>query len=125
VLCCTFVVRPLRDEMGITGGVGTLPWLFLGTLLGMVLLNPLFAALVARFPARRFIPLVYRLFALCLLGFLLLLSFDHGHRVAVARALFLFASIFNLFVVSVFWGTMADRFHSAQGQRLFGVIGAA
>jgi AAA family ATP:ADP antiporter len=123
LLCAYYILRPLRDEMGIAGGVRNLPWLFTGTFLGMLVAVPLFSALVARFPRRTFIPLAYRFFSLNILIFFGLLSLD----VAVswtARAFFIWTSVFNLFVISVFWSYMADLFTNAQGRRLFGFIAA-
>jgi AAA family ATP:ADP antiporter len=60
VLSAHYILRPIRDEMGVASGVETLPWLFTGTLVGMLLVNPPFAALVARLPRVRFISVAYR-----------------------------------------------------------------
>src|SRR5215470_6303974 len=119
-----YVLRSLRDAMGITGGVKNLPWLFMGTLTVVTLCNPLYATLVSRFPRRRFIPFVYRFFQLNLLGFFLLFEFvPQVRQVWVARSFFVWTSVFNLFAVTVFWSLMADLFSSEQGKRLFGFIG--
>ena len=48
-----YVLRPLRDEMGIAGGVKNLPWLFTATFLVMLAAVPLFGAIVARLPRAR------------------------------------------------------------------------
>jgi ATP:ADP antiporter, AAA family len=69
VLSSYYIMRPIRDQMGIAGGVKNLPWLFLGTLAGMVLLNLPFAYLVKKLPRSRFIPLTYRFFAANILLF--------------------------------------------------------
>jgi len=120
-----YVLRPLREEMGVAGGVRNLPWMFTGTLLATLLLSPPFAALVSRFSRRRFIPYAYRFFTLNLLIFFVLFeALEGGARVGVARAFYIWTSVFNLFVVSVFWGYMADVFTSEQGKRLFGFIAA-
>ncbi len=123
LLCSYYILRPLREEMGIAGGVRNLPWLFTGTFAAMLMAVPLFGALVARFPRRRIVPLLYRFFIWNILIFYLLLAFGDG-RVYVARAFFIWVSVFNLFVVSVFWSFMADLFRSGQGKRLFGFIAA-
>ena len=124
VLTSYYILRPIRDEMGAAGGVENLPWLFTGTLLGMLLAQPLFAALVARTPRRRFIPMTYRFFMLNLLLFFLALRFmPASQHVWIGRVFFIWASVFNLFVVSVFWGFMADLFRREQSKRLFGFIG--
>src|SRR6058998_2102154 len=71
-----YVLRPLRDEMGIAGGVKNLPWLFTATFLVLLAAAPLFAAVVARLPRARFIPLVYHFFVFNIAIFWLLLTFD-------------------------------------------------
>ena len=123
VLCAYYVLRPIRDEMGVAAGVANLQWLFTATFVVMLLAMPGFGALVARLPRRRFIAWVYRFFGLSLLVFWILLHWDIG-RVHVARALFVWVSVFNLFVVTVFWGFMSERFGFERGKRLFGCIAA-
>ncbi len=73
VLFSYYILRPIRDEMGVAGGVENLPWLFTGTLLGMIAVNPPFAALVSRLPRMKFIAISYRFFLANLLVFALLL----------------------------------------------------
>src|SRR6185369_3297075 len=84
---------------------------------------PVFGAVVARLPRRRFVPLVYQFFVVNIVIFWVLLTFDVG-RIHVARVFFVWISVFNLFAVSVFWSFMADLFASEQGKRLFGFIAA-
>jgi AAA family ATP:ADP antiporter len=125
VLSAYYIIRPIRDDMGVASGVETLPWLFTGTLLGMMLVNPPFAALVARLPRVRFISFAYRFFmANLLLFFLLLKVATPAQNIWVGRIFFIWTSVFNLFVVSVFWALMVDVFDAEQGKRLFGVISA-
>ena len=123
LLAAYYLLRPLRDEMGIAGGVRNLQWLFTATFLVMLGAVPLYGALVARLPRRRFIPVVYRFFALNLLAFWVALWLGHGTQ-NVARVFFVWISVFNLFAVSVFWSFMADLFSAEQGKRLFGFIAA-
>jgi len=118
-----YVLRPLRDEMGVAGGVRNLQWLFTATFLVMLAAVPLYGALVARLPRRRFIPVVYHFFAANIAIFWLLLSFD-VERLTVARVFFVWISVFNLFAVSVFWSFMADLYSAEQGKRLFAFIAA-
>ena len=70
-----YLLRPVREAIGIARGADKLPWLMTGTLLAMVLVNPAFAALVSKLPRRRFIPWVYRFFALTMLAFFLAFHF--------------------------------------------------
>jgi len=118
-----YVLRPLRDEMGIAGGVKNLQHLFTATFVVMLAAVPAFGAVVARLPRRRFIPLVYHFFVANIAIFWLLLMLDMG-KVHVARVFFVWVSVFNLFAVSVFWAFMADLFTAEQGKRLFGFIAA-
>ena len=120
-----YILRPIRDDMGVAGGVENLPWLFTGTLLGMIAVNPPFAALVAKLPRVKFIAVAYRFFAANLLLFALLLHLASAEQnLWIGRCFFIWASIFNLFVVSVFWALMVDVFDADQGKRLFGFIAA-
>jgi ATP:ADP antiporter, AAA family len=118
-----YVLRPLRDQMGIAGGVKNLPWLFTATFLSLLVAQPLYGALVARLPRVRFVPIVYHFFVANLVLFWVLLIFD-VEKVIVARVFFVWVSVFNLFAVAVFWSFMADLFTAEQGKRLFGFIGA-
>ncbi len=122
VLSAYYVLRPMREEAGVAGGVENLPWLFSGTLIGMLLVHPLFAESVTRWPRRRFIPVTYRFFMLNLLCFLLLFRAAPSWNVWIGRCFFIWLSVFNLFVVSVFWSFMTDIYQPDQGKRLFGFI---
>lgn len=125
VLFSYYILRPIRDEMGVAGGVENLPWLFTGTLLGMIAVNPPFAALVSRLPRTKFIALSYRFFLANLLVFAGLLHVATAEQnIWIGRVFFIWASVFNLFVVSVFWGLIVDVFSAEQGKRLFGFIAA-
>ncbi len=128
VLSGYFVLRPIRDALAAAAGVNQLPWLFAGTLTATLLCNPLFSGLVARFPVRRFIPITYHFFIANLLVFYVLMRLSRASEGStfdlwVGRAFFVWTSVFNMFVVSVFWCFMADVFRSEQGKRLFGFIG--
>ncbi len=123
LLCSYYIIRPVRDAMGITGGVDQLQWLFTGTFLVMLLAVPLFGWLTSRFKRSQFLPAVYLFFIANLLAFYGLFVVM-PEQTNVARGFFIWASVFNLFVVSVFWSFMADLFNDAQAKRLFGVIAA-
>ncbi|MET1114602.1 MAG: MFS transporter [Comamonas sp.] len=125
--CCLlsgyYLLRPLRDAMGVVGGPQELRWLFTTTFVCMLLLVPVFGWLVTKLSPRRFVPLVYRFFALTLLAFGALMAL-HLESVWLARGFFVWVSVFNLFVVSIFWSVLDDCFSNAQGRRLFGFIAA-
>jgi len=125
LLSSYYIMRPIRDQMGVAGGVNNLQWLFLGTLAAMLLLNVPFWYLVKTLPRARFIPLTYRFFAANVLLFALALYWADAQQIIwVGRAFFIWISVFNLFVVSVFWQLMVDLFSSEDGKRLFGFIAA-
>jgi AAA family ATP:ADP antiporter len=128
VLSSWFVLRPIRDAVAAASGASKLSWMFAGTLTVTLLCNPLFSSLVVRFPSRRFVPFTYHFFAVNLAAFYVLLKVvapTEGTTVDVwvGRAFFVWTSVFNMFVVSVFWCFMADVFRSEQAKRLFGFIG--
>ena len=123
LLAAYFVIRPIRDEMGVEGGVRNLSWLFLGTLVGMLLVHPLFTALVSRLPRRLFIPLAYTFFAINLVLFWYAFQVLSGTSgIWAGRIFFIWTSVFNLFVVSIFWSLMSDLFRPEQAKRLFGFV---
>ncbi len=125
VLFSYYILRPIRDEMGVAGGVENLQWLFTGTLLGMLAVNPPFAALVAKLPRVKFIACTYRFFAVNLLIFIVLLQGASAEQnIWIGRVFFIWESVFNLYVVSVFWAMIVDVFDAEQGKRLFGFIAA-
>ncbi len=125
VLGSYYVVRPLRDTMGLVGGTRDLPWLFSATFVAMLVVVPVFSAVVARWPRQRFIPWVYNCLAVQLLGFYAALTWlPESMTVVVARVFFVWSAVFSLFVVSVFWEYMADVWRRDQGERLFGFIAA-
>ncbi len=123
LLCSYYIIRPLRDEMGILGGVENLQWLFTGTLVAMTAAIPLFGWVSSRFPRQRFLPFVYAFFIINLLLFYSVMGSDTPSAY-LARSFFIWTSVFNLFVVSVFWSYMTDLYSNAQARRLFGFIAA-
>ena len=123
LLCSYYVLRPVRDEMGIQAGVGNLPWLFSATFFAMLGATPLFGWVSARFRRRQFLPLVYLFFIANLMVFYLLFAQKTAAQITT-KAFFVWVSVFNLFVVSVFWSFMADLYDTGQARRLYGFIAA-
>ncbi|MGE5522990.1 MAG: NTP/NDP exchange transporter [Rhodospirillaceae bacterium] len=123
LLCSYYIMRPVRDEMGIQAGVGNLPWLFTATLVVMMVAVPLFGCLTARWERRVALPAVYLFFISNLLVFYGVFQYE-ALRVPAARAFFVWVSVFNLYAVSVFWSFMVDLYSESQGKRLFGFIAA-
>lgn len=123
LLAASYVLRPLRDALGIHGGVHTYPWLFTGTFVATLVLYPLLAAVASRTTRTRFAVVTYGLVMLGLLVFHLLVERDPKSQ-ALARAFFIWVSVFNVLLVSTFWSVMTDVFSNEQGRRLFGPIAA-
>jgi len=123
ILGAYYVLRPLRDNAGITGGTRALPWLFTATFFAMLVAAPLYGWAVARLPRREFIALVYHFFAANILIFWLLLTLGIGRQI-VYQVFFVWLTVFSLFAVSVFWSYLADLWRSDQGKRLYGFIAA-
>jgi AAA family ATP:ADP antiporter len=118
-----YILRPVREEMAIQGGTENIPWLFLATFIAMLAAVPIFGWLTSRYSRAQFLPWVYLFFAANLLLFFAafrLLPGDHW----TARVFFVWLSVFNQFVVSVFWAFMADLYNREQARRLFGMIAA-
>ncbi|MCW4254478.1 MAG: MFS transporter, partial [Candidatus Thiodiazotropha taylori] len=107
--------------MGIVAGIDQLQWLFTGTFIAMLLVVPLFGFITSRLQRRQFLPYVYLFFIFNLILFYLI--FESAESLTnVARVFFIWLSVFNLFVVSVFWSFMADLYRNEQAKRLFGLI---
>jgi len=123
LLCAYYIIRPLRDEMGILGGIKNLPWVFTGTFLVVLAMVPLYGWVSSRFARKKFLPLVYLFFIVNLLVFYLLFHYDVSPS-TVAQSFFIWVSVFNLFVISVFWSFMSDIYDKDQAKRLFGTIAA-
>lgn len=123
LLACYYVLRPVRDEMGIRSGVGNLPWLFTATFVVNLLIAPLYATLVAWLRRGVFIPLIYAFLILNMLAFWVLLNAGIA-PVATAIAFFVWITVFSVFAVSIFWSFMADLFVSEQAKRLYPAIAA-
>jgi AAA family ATP:ADP antiporter len=125
--CCVLtalgVLRPARDAIGMRGGLDAIRWLFIGTALITLAVNPMFGWLVSRFRRTVFISVTYLFFAVSLVGFYLLIVMAPGAIGEVSgRVFYVWYSVFNLFATMVFWALMADRFTLEQSKRLFGVI---
>lgn len=118
-----FMLRPIREAMGIQGGVDNLQWLFTATFLLMLIAVPFFGWLSSVMPRARFIDGVYGVFALNLIAFALMFTV-HPDSLWLARTFYVWISVYNLFVVSVAWSLMADVFDNAQARRLFAFIAA-
>lgn len=119
-----FLLRPLRETFGVAQGLDTLRWLFIINVGVMLAVNIAYGALVARLGRERFLPIVYHTATACLVLFGVMLFWipDSGSA-TVGAVFYVWLSVFNVFIVSVFWALLADVFSREQGKRLFGFIG--
>jgi AAA family ATP:ADP antiporter len=127
VLSSYYILRPVREAMAVGSGPDTIPFLFIGTFVTMLVATPVFGWVASRFPRRVFLPWVYLFFISNILIFWAVFSqaiSDGQTLVWLGRVFFVWLSVFNLFVVSVFWSFMADIYTREQGRRLFGFITA-
>src|SRR5437016_591569 len=123
ILTGYYIMRPIRDSIAAGNRLETLPWMFTATLVGMLIANAVFAAIVARMSRRKFIPLAYGFFIFNLaLFFFLMRSSPPAQQVWIGRALYVWVSVFNLFNTAIFWAFMTDLFTVEQGKRLYGFI---
>ena len=118
-----FMLRPVRETMGVAGGVDNLQWLFTGTFVVTLLVVPFYGWVSTKMPRRRLLPVTYSFFAASFAAFAFGI-WRASDDVWLGRAFYIWLSVFNLFVVSIAWSLMADVFHPGQAKRLFGQIAA-
>ena len=123
LMCSYFIIKPLRDEMGVVSGVDNLQYLFTATFLAMLLIIPVFGWISSRYTREVFLPYVYLFFIFNILVFFALFK-SQIDEIYVARSFYVWVSVYQLFVVSVFWSFMSEIFTSSQAKRLFAYIAA-
>lgn len=116
-----FMLRPVRETMGVAGGVDNLQWLFTGTFVATLAALPLFGWVASVVPRRHIVPWVYGFFVLNLLGFAAMLWL-RPDSVWAGRAFYIWLSVFNLMAISLAWSVLADLFAGEQARRLFALI---
>lgn len=115
-----FMLRPIRGTVAAYSS-DVLHWLYTATFLAMLAIVPVFGFLVSRYRRSRFVPAIYLFFIANLAVFMTAFE-GEATPLWIQRTFYVWLSVFNLFVVSVFWSFMADIFRPGQAQRLFGVI---
>ncbi|MBV7486058.1 NTP/NDP exchange transporter [Bordetella sp. BOR01] len=116
-----FMLRPVRETMGVAGGVDNLQWLFTGTFVATLAALPLFGWVASTVPRRHIVSWVYGFFALNLAGFAAML-WIHPDSVWAGRVFYIWLSVFNLMAISLAWSVLADLFAGEQARRLFALI---
>lgn len=124
VLSALMLLRPAREALGMQRGIEAIRWLFVGTVVATLAVNPVFGWLVSRYRRLAFVSATYLFFAFGLLGFYALLVLAPARVGEISGQVFyVWFSVFNLFATMLFWALMADRFTLEQSKRLFGPIG--
>lgn len=125
VLSGYYVLRPVREEIGTAIGQDGLQWLFIAVFVTMLALVPVFGWIVQKVARRLILPLIYAIFIVNLIAFwaVFTASGDRPGTVA-ASAFFVWASVYNLFIVSLFWSLMSELYSSPQAKRLYGFVAA-
>ena len=125
VLASWYALRPVRNELAVQGGIYNLPWLLMGVMLAMLIINPIYSWLVSRINQNRLILYIYSFFIIDLILFLILWTFagDEG-RIWTGRAFYIWANVYSFFVVSIFWVTMINFFSHTDSKKFFGIISA-
>ncbi|MCH9699129.1 MAG: MFS transporter [Gammaproteobacteria bacterium] len=123
VLCAYYILRPIRDSLAITGGVKNIQWLFSATFVGILLIVPVYGWACSRLRRITLVTGVYSLVAASLLLFYSVMAIDPDN-IWIARTFYVWVSVFNLVLISVFWSLMSDLFSREQAHRVFGFIAA-
>jgi ATP:ADP antiporter, AAA family len=128
VLAAYYVLRSVRDEIGVQLGKDLQAWLYSVVFVVMLVAVPLFGWIVSRFPRRQLVGILHGFFILNLLAFWALFHADQSHTIQSKSLLlatfYVWVSSFNVFIVSLFWSTMSSMWTSDQAKRLYGVIAA-
>src|SRR3546814_5050863 len=119
-----FMLRPVRETMGVAGGVDNLQWLFTGTFLATLAALPLFGWVASAAPRRHIVSWTYGFFALNLLGFASVL-WARPDRVRAGRVFYIWLSVFNLMAISLAFVVLAVLFAGEQARRMFALIAAS
>lgn len=115
------MLRPVRETMGVTAGVRALPALFWATFVVTLLMQPLYGWALSQFSRRLVLPGIYLVIAFTMLAFHAWFHLEADHT-WIARAWFVWVSVFNLFITAALWSTMVDAFSREEASRLFGFV---
>jgi AAA family ATP:ADP antiporter len=123
LLASYYILRPVRDTVATVFGADQLQLLFTGTFIGTLIAAPIYAWLAARVRLNRLLPGVFWFWLANVLLFQVLFKTAPGNR-WIGGAYYVWFSVINLFMISVFWTLMSELFSAAQATRLFALIAA-
>ncbi len=118
-----FMLRPIRETMGVAGGVDNLQWLFTGTFVATLIVLPLYGWIASKVSRRRIVPWVFGMVVASLLGYgAAMLAWPDD--LWLARTFYIWVSVINLLMISLAWSVLADVMESHEAKRLFALIAA-
>ena len=123
VMAGFFSIRPVRDTVGSMMSRESLANLWMVVWAVSLAVIPLYGWLVSRFRRSVFLPWTYA-FVVASLIFVSISLRDGRPSVLVGQFFWVFISVLNLFIISVFWSFLLELFRSDQTKRLFGIIAA-
>jgi AAA family ATP:ADP antiporter len=118
-----YMLRSLREAMALEAGRENIPLLFYSSLAVMLAILPVYWGVVARTPRRWLVVATYAPVLVFFAALAVVFVSGHGGP-RLAGAYFVGVTSLNLFMVTVFWGFMADVWDAAAAKRLFGYIAA-
>ena len=118
-----FMLRPIRETMGVAGGVDNLQWLFTGTFVATLAVLPLYGWIASKVSRRRIVPWVFGMVVTSLLGYGVAML-AQPDDVWLARTFYIWVSVINLLMISLAWSVLADVMESHEAKRLFALIAA-
>jgi AAA family ATP:ADP antiporter len=118
-----YILRPVRDTVATIVGVGQLQQLFTATFIGTFIASAIYTALASRVKLARLLPGVFWFWLFNVVLFEVLFRLAPENR-WVSSAYYVWFSVTNLFMISVFWSFMVDVFSPAQATRFFAFIAA-
>jgi AAA family ATP:ADP antiporter len=118
-----YILRPVRDTVATVVGVDQLQQLFTATFLGSFLGSAVYAALASRIRLTRLLPGTFWFWLINVVLFAALFRLSPESR-RLGAAYYVWFSVTNLFMISVFWSLMVDVFSATQATRLFALIAA-
>ena len=122
IMSSYYILRAVRDEIS-SADRGNLQILWTAVFLVMLVVVPLYSWIASKWSRGVFVPLANRVFIACLVAFwLAIVLLPEAARPWIDRVFYVWTSVFALFVVTVFWGLLADCFDNAQAKRMFGFI---
>ncbi|MGX5172646.1 NTP/NDP exchange transporter [Aliikangiella sp. IMCC44653] len=123
LLTAYYILRPVRETFGISRSAEDLPYLFLSTMCILLILAPAIGWLVASYKRKQFIPIVYRGVSFCLILFCIALTaFESDYLFYTGVTFYVWLSVINMLLISLFWGFIADGISFSQSKNYFPAI---